>query len=187
MQTITGNSWRTCVRAYFKSAILLASAASGPAMAGPDKQGAPPEVIHSVLECRTIDDAMQRLACFDRNVASLDSAVQNKDVLVMDRATVQQTKQGLFGLDLNKSNIFNDNEDEVKWIDSKLQSARQGKDGRYTLFLEDGSVWVQTDNYFIPDPRKGAAIRVRKASLGSYFARIDDGVSIRVKRENRQN
>lgn len=175
------------MRAYFKSAILLASLASAPAMAGPDKQGVPPEVIHSVLECRLIADSIQRLACFDRNVTSLDSAVQNKDVLVMDQASVKQMKQSLFGLDLNKSNIFAKAEDEVKWIDSRLLSAQRGKDGRYRLSLEDGSVWVQTDNYFIPDPRKGAAIQVRKASLGSYFARIDEGVSIRVKRENGQN
>lgn len=145
-----------------------------------------PDVVQKVFQCRTMTDAQARLACYDAAVGEMASAEQRRDILFADRAQVNKTKKGLFGLDLSNLNIFggDDDKDEVNEITGKIVSVGRF-DRKWTLVLDDGARWSQIDTKTLPrDPKSGMDIRIRKAALGSFLANIDGMNAMRVKRTN---
>ena len=54
------------------------------------------------------------------------------------------------------------------------------------VVLDDGARWVQNDTATLRfDAKAGDPIRIRKAVMGSYLARINNQTAIRMMRENR--
>jgi hypothetical protein len=50
--------------------------------------------------------------------------------------------------------------------------------------MEDDAVWVQIDTTKLPrQPKAGQKVAIKVATMGSYFASIDGGRSIRMKRD----
>ena len=149
--------------------------------------GPPPAVFQAVVDCKALSDPAARLACYDKAVGAMDAARTAKELVVTDRATVREAKRGLFGLSLPSIKLFgggdgDNDEDEVKEIESKISAIRMASDGFPVFTLEDGARWKQTDgrNTF---PKAGQKIRIRKASLGSYIASIDGQPGVRVIRQ----
>lgn len=149
--------------------------------------GPPPAVFQAVVDCKALTDPAARLACYDKAVGAMEAARAAKDLVVTDRATVREAKRGLFGLSLPSIKLFgggdgDNDEDEVKEIESKISGIRMASDGFPIFTLEDGARWKQTDgrNTF---PKAGQKIRIRKASLGSYMASIDGQPGVRVIRQ----
>ncbi|OHT22036.1 hypothetical protein [Edaphosphingomonas haloaromaticamans] len=152
-----------------------------------------PEIFTKLIECRSIADAAQRLACYDERVAALDTAEAQSDVVVVDKGQVRKAKRTLFGLSLPALTIFEGNdkekarEEEIKEIESTIKEASplKGTQDRWVIVLEDGARWVQTEAKRINRaPKPGMSIKIRQAALGSYFANIDGQTAIRVRREN---
>lgn len=147
-----------------------------------DVDGPPPAVFQAVLDCKTVTDPTARLACYDKAVGAMDAARAANDLVVTDRATVREAKRGLFGLALPSLKLFGGGKDEeVTEIQSKISAIRMANDGFPVFTLEDGARWKQTDggNTY---PKPGSAIRIRKASLGSYMANVDGQTAVRVTR-----
>lgn len=144
-----------------------------------------PEVYKKVVECRSIADDTARLACFDASVQAMDEATENEDLVVMSRTDIKQAKRGLFGLSLPRIKLFggDDDEEEIKLIEAKITSFSRSRKG-WVVTLDDGAVWEQSDNVYVSRPKVGEAIVIKKAALGSFMARIDDGVAFRIKRRN---
>lgn len=155
-----------------------------------DKPLARAEVFQKVIDCRAIPDSTQRLACYDAQVARLDEAATRKEVVVVDQAEVKRTRKGLFGFNFNDLGLFgggdraSSEEEGVSQIASTVRSARQNASAKWTIILEDGAKWIQIDTTSIRTPQPGQSIRIRKASMGSYFANVNDQHAIRMKREN---
>ena len=150
------------------------------------QDAANPEVYQKVIDCRAIDDAQARLACYDASVKALDEATKADDLVVMSRESVKEAKRGLFGFSLPKINLFgndDDEQDEIKRIDAKIASFSQGQSG-WIIKLEDGAIWHQTDSIYVSRPKVGESIVIEKAALGSYKAKIDGGVAFRIKRRD---
>jgi hypothetical protein len=179
----------------FVPAALSLLLIAAPAAAADKAKDAPPAVVQKLLDCRALTDATARLACLDAGVAALAGAVENRDVLVADREDVKKARRGLFGLTLPSFNLFGtDKEDADRGekkdergalteIEATITSARPSRTAGWRMVLDDGSVWVQTDNAsFRHDPRAGMKVRIRKAALGSYFANVDGQTAVRVKR-----
>jgi hypothetical protein len=102
--------------------------------------------------------------------------------VVIDRATIRATKRGLFGINLPRLNMFGGNDDvEVDQIESTISRVSTPRDGLTLFVLVDGSRWKQTDGDFT-FPRQGQSIIVRKASLGGFIAKVNNGSPIRVMR-----
>ena len=145
----------------------------------------PPAIFQAVVDCRAIPDAAERLACFDRTVSALATATTAKDLVVLDRESMRETRKGLFGFSLPKLKLFGggeeDEKDAVREIESTISGLRSAKDGFPIFTLADGARWKQTDgrNMF---PKIGQKIRIRAASLGSYMASIDGRAGVRVMR-----
>ena len=166
---------------------LAVAALAPPALAKDDAgNAAPPAVYQQVIDCRTIAEAAARLACFDRTVAAMAGAAEQKELVVMDRAAVREARRGLFGFSLPKLRLFGGGDDdesreEIQEIESTISGLRTAQDGNPIFILADGARWKQTDGR-MAFPKPGTPIRIKRAALGSYMANIDKRVGIRVMR-----
>ncbi|MCU0890542.1 MAG: hypothetical protein MUE77_02075 [Sandarakinorhabdus sp.] len=168
-----------------------------PALAAETPKTPPPAVVRTLLDCRAITDAGQRLACLDAGVAALASAVESRDVVVSDREQVTKARRGLFGIappgfrlfggGAEESSKADDAEDRVPdAIEAVISAASPGRDGNWRFTLDDGSRWIQTEARTMRrDPAPGMKVRIRAAAMGSYLANVDEQTAIRVKRVDR--
>lgn len=171
--------------ALFAAAATLACSAQ--ALGAESKQPVP-EVFSEVAKCREIADGDARLACFDAAVAELVKAEAADDVVVISREQVRDTRRGLFGLKLPSLKIFGGRSDEdgieaVKRLDARIASVGRGQQG-FVFRLDDGAVWEQTDGIYMRTPKGGDTIVIERGALGSFFARVNEGVAVRVRRRN---
>lgn len=142
----------------------------------------PPAALGAVIECRAITDEAERLACYDRSVASLEQAVATEAVVVADREQVREARRGLFGLSLPDIKLFSGGKDgAIDEITDTVASFRYDASGRVVITLSDGARWQQVDSKRARIA-EGRSIRIRRAALGSFFANIGDASAIRVKR-----
>ncbi len=167
------------------AAAALVAPAALPAQKGKPQQR--PEAFEALVRCRAVTDDSARLRCFDSAAATLQQQAENRDLVVVDRKQIQETKRGLFGLDIPNLNPFGggggDGVEEIKSIESTVRSAMQDGDGRWVITLEDGSTWAQTDSYpFAVNPKRGHPVKVVKASMGSYMMRVNNQPGVRAKR-----
>ena len=174
------------MRVYFwtgvmASALLCATAAPAKDKAPPP----PPQAWQDMVKCRQIAEANARLACFDAQVAKLEQAASNGDLVLADRESVRKTRRGLFGFSILGGGLLGDdkNAEEISEIDTTISSARQFGYGAWRLTLADGSVWEQTDDAkLLFDPRSGNKVHLYKGPLGLYRANIDGQRAIKVRR-----
>jgi hypothetical protein len=134
-------------------------------------------VFQAVLDCKLIVDSTERLACYDRTVESMQTASQQKELVVADRESVREAKKGLFGLSLPNLKLFGSGKDD----EIKVKSFQDIADGKVIFVLEDGARWKQTDGrqQFL---KTGDTVIIKKAALGSYMAKINGRPAIRVMR-----
>lgn len=143
--------------------------------------------LKAVVDCRPIADPAQRLACYDAATAALDAAEAKGDVVVVDRAQVQEARKAAFGFNFQMPSFLTQGEapEALKQIDSTVGSARQDARGKWTVVLEDGAVWTQIDaEKFRKAPAPGDKVEIRAASLGSFFLKVEKLGTIRAKRQN---
>lgn len=143
------------------------------------------ETLTRLTACRGLTDAPARLACYDAAVVALDDAERQGELVVMDRAQISETRRQLFGFEMpSLPRLLGTSPDaDIDSIETTLEQATQSGD-RWVFRLADGSVWGQVDSarVFIRD-RPGQPVRVRKASLGSFFLTVGDSRAVRVRRQ----
>jgi hypothetical protein len=167
---------------------IAACGLSTTAFAAPRAPQQHPEALEAVLRCRAMTDEHERLACFDRTVASFEEATASRQVVVVDRKQVRDTKRSLFGLSLPSLPIFGGgggDEEEVNSIEGTVTSAYEDGEGRWVVRLEDGGTWHQTDAITLGRrPRAGSKVKISKAAMGSFIMRIDNQPGVRARRQN---
>lgn len=165
--------------------ILLLSGA-GAAAAKDKAPPPPPQAWQEVIKCRAITDSTARLACFDAQVGQLEQAAAKGDVVMADRATVRESKKGLFGFKLPSLGIFgggDDDKDEVTSVEGMIATARTFGYGNWRITLADGSVWEQTDDERpVFDPAKGDKVKIYKGALGTFKMNVAGQRAIKVRR-----
>lgn len=184
--TGVGTGWK--MARYWMSGLALAGLAlAGPVAAKtqPLTAAPPPKIFTDVIQCRTITDNAERLACFDRSVGTLAAAQANKEVYVADKEAMREARKGLFGFNLPNMKIFSDDdmEQDVDQIESTITAAIESRKG-YIFVLKDGARWMQTDGAYIDKPKPGTKILIKRAALGSYFGRVGNNPGVRVERLN---
>lgn len=144
-----------------------------------------PKIFTDVTNCRAIQDNAQRLACYDQTVGALAAAEASKDLYVADKESMRETRRGLFGFNLPKVKLFENDDlgEDVKSIETTIKSVSNGPKG-YIFVLEDGARWGQTDGAYMDRPKSGAKIRIRKAALGSFMGSVEGRVGFRIERLN---
>lgn len=161
-------------------ALVSASAASAQKAR---QTGIPPQM-QQLLACRAIADSVQRLACFDQQTAAVDKAINDRDLVLIDREKARATKRSLFGFSVpDFGGIFGGNDDEVKEIASTVAAVRRNHEGGWMIRLADGSTWSQTDDTTIAiAPERGQKVVVRRGSFGVFYLRLNGQPGVRVQR-----
>lgn len=168
--------------------LLLGLAAPAFAQRGGHQQQRRPETFEALVHCRTIAEAAVRLQCYDTAAVALEQAAERRDLVVVDRAQVRESRRRLFGLALPHLPIFgggdNDRDDqEISQIESIVASAVRNDLGQWQVRLQDGGTWLQTDfNQLALAPRSGDAVVVHRGPLGSYMMRVGRQPGVRVRR-----
>ena len=143
--------------------------------------GLPAEVLQRVQGLGEVCSA-QLLGEYLRTLGEDCAVLDARDVLVVDRATARSTKRSLFGMALPRIKLFGDNDDEeIEQIESSIASAYDAKDGLSVFVLADGARWKQTEGRYT-FPKAGQPIVIRRAALGSFFAKVDNQAAVRVIR-----
>lgn len=161
--------------------VALAAHAAEPRM--PDTGR--PAIFQTLIDCRSIQNAEERLSCYDKNVAAMDEAEKNKEIVLADRESMKEARRGLFGFSLPKLKLFGDGSDDATELESTIASVYQSPNGRWNIKLPDGAHWLQLGSDSINRyPKAGMSIMIKPAAMGSFFASIDGQRSIRMKRVN---
>lgn len=145
-----------------------------------------PELFGKLLDCRAITADAQRLACYDQSVGALEEAEKKRDLVVVDRKEIRETKKSLFGFSLPKIGLFtgdkDDDKDEIEEISSTVESARMIKGGDWSLRLAGEAGTWETGSSISVAPRAGDKVRIRKATLGSYLGQVGINRGVRFRR-----
>lgn len=171
----------------FSALVCAPLAISGPAIAAEKDEAlaALPAIYTELVACKNISDAQQRLACFDTKVTALETAQASNQLVIADREQVREARRGLFGLSLPRIKLFDGKEekgDNVDQIEATIASVRQLRSGKMLIELDDGALWQQTEIKNMRTPKSGDTIIVKRGSLGSFVAKVNDGRAFKVKR-----
>lgn len=144
-------------------------------------------LVGQIEKCRAIQDDAQRLACFDRESATLVAAVKGGSVAIVDQGQIRETRRSLFGFQIPKLPFFSGDKsaDEVQeQIESTVKSVEEVGRGRYRIVIADhDAVWETIDNPMrLLAPRKGDKIVIKRGVLGAYFLRIAGQVGVKGRR-----
>lgn len=174
--------WRVAL--MFGAAVCLPIGTASAKRGDRATAGKAPATLAALTACRAIVDDRARLACFDREIGTLEEKVKSKDVAIVDRADVRKTRRSLFGIPLPSIKLFdNDDEPEIKEINAIVQSVSRNGDGRLVFTLDDGATWVQADDFPLGTAVKpGHKVTLKRGALGSYFADFEKTVPVRAKR-----
>jgi hypothetical protein len=134
--------------------------------------------------CGKIVDDLQRVRCYDAIAAQFLAGRASGDLVLIDQSQAKQVRRSMFGFSIPNVGIFSGRKGEdTEEIEGKVVTSRHIGDGRYRLKLEDGAVWVTTERSKIgAEPKPSSTVRIRKASLGSYFMNVDGARAVRSNR-----
>jgi hypothetical protein len=169
--------------------ILWASALSAAtpfAAAAPKSVAERAKVLQQVVDCRTLSDAAERLACYDRSAEALDDAEKTGEVVVVDQAKARDIRRQSFGLSLPSLSFLNlsGKGEGVDRLETRIQTAREFVEGRFLIHTVDGATWRQLDGDNVRAPKAGQSLVITPGLLGSFFCRVDNQLGFRCKREN---
>jgi len=172
---------------------VLATAAGAMAADSPKARAS---ALQALVDCRTIGDPTQRLGCYDAAAGRLEAAEAAGDVVVVDRAQVQEAQRAAFGFNFRMPSFLTGGDaakdaqgearasEAIDSLESTVASARK-LNGRWIIRLPDGAVWVQTDDTaVVREPKPGSKVSIKRGAMGGYFLSLDGQRSMRAKRDN---
>lgn len=174
-------------RTIAASLVLSTLAGSAHAQSG---SGSP--ALEPFARCRAIAAAQARADCFDAAARTLEAAVKAKDITIVTRQDVRNTRRSLFGFTLPRVGLFSvgddreagsaangASQDDFKEIETKITSVRSVANGRVELRIAEGdALWVTTDPMPFP-PKPGRKVRIRKGAMSNYFIAVEGERSVR--------
>jgi hypothetical protein len=143
-------------------------------------------LVQKLADCRKVAADTARLACYDAAAAALDTAEQKGEVVVVEREKAEKVRKQAFGFAMPSLSIFDRGQpaEAVDTVTLTVETARRGGDGKWVVRLEGGQVWRQIDTAELSrDPRAGASVTIKRASLGSYKLSTGGAAAIRVHRD----
>lgn len=149
-------------------------------------------VLEPFARCRALPAAEARANCFDAAARGLEAAVAAKDITIVTRQDVRDTRRSLFGFTLPRVGLFGGGDrdetgprgngagqEDFKEIESTITSARTVANGRVELRIAEGeALWVTTDPMPFP-PKPGRKVRIRKGAMSNYFIAVEGERSVR--------
>lgn len=144
----------------------------------------------TVYACADIAGDAERLACYDTAVGRLKSAEEAGEVVSVTRKEVETVKRESFGFSLpslpklTMPKFGGGDDGELKEVTANVARVAKSSNGKTLVYLDTGAVWQQTDNkrVFVSKRQTFETATVRRAALGSYMMKLDNGVLFRVER-----
>lgn len=145
---------------------------------------APPQSYNELQACRTIIDEKARLDCFDAASAKIAREVDAKELVMLDRTAVKNTKKSLFGFSIPDVDFLKDEEGKFEFtkLETAITSASSAGRRKWQFRITEGSLWRTTEASDI-EFKKGQKVVISKGSLGGYFVKVGSARSVRVLRE----
>lgn len=136
--------------------------------------------VDAVLRCRGETSAEARLRCYDTAAEALSQGITSGAVVAVDR---ERTRRRLFGLGIPDF-LDNDGEPASREMTATIASSAHHGYQRWLLTLDNGQVWMTTENSRgIDPPRGGTAVRVTREALGNHWMHLPNNRRVRVRRE----
>ena len=162
-----------------------------PAIALGAKPGAKPSVtpavVERLLDCRKLAGDAERLACYDKASAAMESATANGDLVALDREQRRAARRQAFGFVLPTLSFLERGEkvEEANHIAATAVDVGRNALGKWVVTLDDGAVWVQVEAVELGRrPHKGSKVVISKGLLGAFFMTIDGEGAGKAKRES---
>jgi len=174
--------WRpkTTIGLVAAAGLLWFGAALAATSAGPL-----PAAVQRLLDCRATTAESARLACYDAAVGELGRLLASGEIVVVDKERVAAVKREAFGFSLPSINLFerNDKPQELAEVAATAVRVHRKLDGHWSVELDDGAVWEQTDDEkIVREPHVGSKVVIKKAALGSFLMKIDGQWGVRAQR-----
>ncbi len=143
-----------------------------------------PAALSELIECRSITDNTERLACYDAKVAQFDQAESSGELLIAEKKVVDQAREDVFGLKAADNPLFTGkNGAQLSELSSTIKSLSSNRSGKWIFELENGSVWQQTGGKVGGRrPKVGQNIVISRGPLGSFKAVVENRPFIKVIR-----
>jgi hypothetical protein len=132
-----------------------------------------------LYDCAGIESPDARLACFDKSVASLKTAEENKDLVAIDAQSAKKLKKEAFGFNLPslpKIGLpsFGGDKDGKENLVVGVDSVSKGRGG-YIFRMENGQVWQQSTGSFNYIPKGDLTATIKPAAMGSFKISLNNG------------
>lgn len=170
------------MRLFVLSAVSVLYAGAAFAQEGP---------LQKVYACAGVENADERLACYDSAVDLLKEAEAAGGVAVVTSEQLVEAEKQAFGLrqpsfvDVARATApATATPEEPDSIAAKISAVAERADGRLRFILDNGQVWEQVERSRLSrTPAAGTPAEVKKAMIGSYMLSIEGlGRSMRVRR-----
>lgn len=140
------------------------------------------EPVDAVVACRVERDDKARLACFDRASATIASARQSGELIVLNRQKVVDGRRRRFGLpSANAQAVADVRGATVKELSGVVRGVSLTRTpGRYVFELTDNSAWEMLEPSAPPSAKE--AVNITAVRLGGFRAKIGRGRAVMVKR-----
>jgi len=155
---------------------------------------APPAVegraaaLQALFDCRKLTEGPSRLACYDAATGFVEKAEASGDIVVVDREQARSVRRQGFGFNLPSLSIFDRGEkpEALDEVAARIEAVSRDRSGKLVLQIEGGQVWRQVDSGDLTrQPKPGMAVRIKRASLGSYMLSLEGTHSgIKVHRDD---
>lgn len=149
-----------------------------------------PDYVESLKECQQVAAALDRLTCLDAAANAIIAADRKGDLRILNAEDVRQTRRRLFGFSLPDLNLFSDDRDEasepdqLEMLESTITAVRYTSQDSFLFRIADGNALWQITNapMRLGKVEVGDTVAFKRATLGSYFIRIDGKVGVKGKR-----
>lgn len=146
--------------------------------------------IDEVFACTAIDDALERVACYDAAVGRFKAADDAGEVTVVAKSEVEEIQREAFGFNLPSLPRFVASRSEsseaakIEAIEVPVSQVVRLRSDNLRVALENGQIWEQTDGKRVQySARLGVeSAEIQRAAFGSYKMKLDSGPAFRVKR-----
>lgn len=145
--------------------------------------------VEALRACQGVADPAQRLACYDGSVAAMIAAAEAGELRVVNREAVEQTRRRLFGFSLPDLGIFGgsddggDEEEELDELETTITAVRALRGDAWLFQTAEGATWRINDApQRLRAPKAGQPVEFKKASMGSYFIRINGQIGVKGRR-----
>ncbi|MXO74905.1 hypothetical protein GRI40_06680 [Altererythrobacter aerius] len=158
---------------------LLASSASA------QDAGASTDHLAALRACQGQQDPAARLACYDAAVPVVVAATDKGELRIVDQAEIKRTRRGLFGFALPDLGIFGGDDDapDMEMLETTITGVRYTQSDTFLFKTKEGATWqVANAPARLAEAKAGDTVVLKKASLGSYFIRINGQIGVKGKR-----